>query len=45
MTARVRRLIEYNFAEHNETAMNVRTIQMIVKQVTNKAGISKHITY
>jgi integrase/recombinase XerD len=44
MSDRVRRLIEYHFAEHNNTDMSVRTIQRIVKQVANKAGIPKTIT-
>jgi integrase/recombinase XerD len=44
MTDRIRRLIEYHFAEHNGTGMTARTIQRIVKQVANKAGISKLVT-
>jgi integrase/recombinase XerD len=44
MTDRVRRLIEYHFAEHNGTGMTVRTAQRIFKQVANKAGISKLVT-
>jgi len=44
MTDRVRRLIEYHFAEHNGTGMTVRTIQRIVKQVADKAGISKPVS-
>jgi integrase/recombinase XerD len=44
MTDRIRRLIEYHFAEHNDTGMTARTIQRIVKEVANKAGISKLVT-
>jgi integrase/recombinase XerD len=44
MTDRVKRLIEYHFAEHNNTGMSARTIQRIVKQVANKAGIAKPVT-
>jgi integrase/recombinase XerD len=44
MTDRIRRLIEYHFTEHNSNGMTIRTIQRIVKQVTNKVGISKPVT-
>lgn len=44
MTERVRRLIEYHFAEHNEIGMSGRTIQRIVKRVANRAGIAKPVT-
>ena len=39
-----RRLIEYHFAGNNGTGMTVRTVQRIVKQVANKAGIPKLVT-
>jgi len=41
---RVRRLIEYHFAEHNEIGVSGRTIQRIVKRVANRAGIAKPVT-
>jgi len=44
MTERVRRLIEYHFAEHNEIGMSGRTIQRIVKRVANRAGIAKPVS-
>ena len=44
MTDRIRRLIEYHFSEHNGTGMTARTIQRIVKQVADKAGIPKLVT-
>ncbi len=44
MTERVRRLIEYHFAEHNEIGMSARTIQRIVKRVANRAGIAKPVS-
>jgi len=44
MTERVRRLIEYHFAEHNEIGMSRRTIQRIVKRVANRAGIAKPVS-
>jgi len=44
MTDRVRRLIDHHFAEHDNMGMSIRTIQRIVKEVANKAGISKAVT-
>lgn len=44
MTERVRRLIEYHFAEHNDIGMSGRTIQRIVKRVANRAGIAKPVS-
>jgi len=44
MTERVRRLVEYHFAEHNEIGMSRRTIQRIVKRVANRAGIAKPVS-
>jgi len=44
MTDRVRRLIEYHFAENNNTEMSKRTIERIVKKVVDKAGISKKVS-
>ena len=44
MTDRVRRLIEYHFAENNDTGMIKRTIERIVKKVADKAGISKPVS-
>ena len=44
MTDRVRRLMEYHFAENNGTGMHKRTVGRIVKKVANKAGISKPVS-
>ena len=44
MTDRVRRLIEYHFAENNNTEMSKRTIERIVKKVADKAGIAKPVS-
>jgi integrase/recombinase XerD len=44
MTERVRRLIDHHFAEHDNMGMSIRTVQRIVKEVANKAGISKPVT-
>ena len=44
MTDRVKRLIDHHFAEHDNTGISARTIQRIVKEVANKAGISKPVT-
>jgi len=41
MTDRVRRLMEYHFAENNNTGVHKRTVARIVKKVADKAGISK----
>lgn len=44
MTERVRRLIEYHFAENDQTKISPRTIQRIVKRVANRASIAKSVT-
>ena len=44
MTDRVRRLMEYHFAENNNIGLSKRTIERIVKEVADKAGISKPVT-
>jgi integrase/recombinase XerD len=44
MTDRVRRLIEYHFAENNNTGMSKRTIERIVKKTSDKAGIAKKVS-
>ena len=44
ITERVRRLIEYHFAEDNDTGMTKRTVERIVKKVADKAGISKSVS-
>ena len=44
MTERVRRLIEYHFAENNNTGMSRRTIERMVKRVADKAGIAKKVS-
>jgi len=47
MTERVRRLFEYHFAENNIVrvkGLSPRTIDRIIKQVANKAGISKPVS-
>ena len=44
MTDRVRRLMEYHFAENNNIGLSKRTVERIVKEVADKAGISKPVT-
>jgi integrase/recombinase XerD len=44
MTDRVRRLIEYHFAENNDTGMNKRIIERTVKKVADKAGVAKSVS-
>jgi integrase/recombinase XerD len=44
MTDRVRRLIEYHFTEHENIGMSKRTIERVVKNVANKAGIAKPVS-
>jgi len=44
MTERVRRLMEYHFAENSNTGMVKRTVARIVKKVAGKAGISKPVS-
>ena len=44
MTEKVRRLLEYHFAENNSIAVIKRTIGRIVKRVADKAGISKPVS-
>ena len=44
MTERVRRLLEYHFAENNGTGITKRTVARTVKKVADKAGISKVVS-
>jgi len=44
MTDRVRRLIEYHFAENNNIGMSKRTIERTVKNVADKAGVAKKVS-
>jgi len=44
MSERIRGLIDHHFAEHNNAGMTARTGQRVVKQVANRAGISKPVT-
>ena len=44
MTERVRRLMEYHFAENNSIGVTKRTVARIVKKVADKAGISKPVS-
>jgi len=44
MTERVRRLLEYHFAENNNTGMHKRTVARILEKVADKAGISKPVS-
>ena len=44
MTERVRRLMEYHFAENNGIGVTKRTVGRIVKKVADKAGISKTVS-
>jgi len=44
MTERVRRLLEYHFAENDNTGMVKRTVARIVKKVADKAGILKPVS-
>ena len=44
MTERVRRLLEYHFAENNDTGITKRTVARIVKKVADKAEISKPVS-
>jgi len=44
MTERVRRLMEYHFAENNNIGLGKRTIERTVKKVADKAGITKPVT-
>jgi len=44
MRERVRRLIEYHFAENNDTGTSKRTVERIVKKLADKAGISKPVS-
>ena len=47
MTERVRKLFEYHFAENNIVrvkGLSPRTIDRIIRQVANKAGISKPVS-
>lgn len=44
MTERARKLMEYHFAENNDTGMTKRTVERTVKKVADKAGISKPVS-
>ena len=44
MTERVRKLLEYHFAENNDTGITTRTVARTVKKVADKAGISKPVS-
>jgi len=44
MTDRVRRLVEYHFAENNDIRISKRTIERTVKNVADKAGIVKKVS-
>ncbi|MQY59130.1 MAG: tyrosine-type recombinase/integrase [Clostridia bacterium] len=44
MTERVKKLLEYHFAENNNTGMVKRTVARIVKKVADKTGISKPVS-
>ena len=44
MTERIRRLLEYHFAENNSTGITKRTVARTVKKVADKAGISKPVS-
>ncbi len=44
MTDRIRRLLEYHFAENNDTGITKRTVARLVKKVADKAGISKPVS-
>jgi len=44
MTDRVRRLLEYHFAENNTIGVTKRTVARVVKKVADKAGISKPVS-
>ena len=44
ITDRVRRLIEYHFAENDTVGISKRTVARVVKQVADKAGISKPVS-
>jgi len=44
MTERVRKLMEYHFAENNSIGATRRTVARTVKKVADKAGISKPVS-
>ena len=44
MTERVRRLVEYHFAENETAGMSKKTVDRVVKKVANKAGVSKPVS-
>jgi len=44
MTERVRKLMEYHFAENNSIGVTKRTVARRVKKVADKAGISKPVS-
>ena len=44
MTERVRKLLEYHFAENNDAGITTRTVARTVKKVADKAAISKPVS-
>ncbi len=44
ITERVRKLLEYHFAENNDTGITTRTGARTVKNVADKAGVSKPVS-
>ena len=44
MTERLRKLMDYHFAENNSIGITKRTIARTVKKVADKAGISKSVS-
>ena len=44
MTERVRRLVEYHFAETDTVSMSGRTVDRVIKKVANCAGIGKPVS-
>ncbi len=44
MTEKVRKLVNYHFAENNGSGVTKRTVARIVKKIANKAGISKPVS-
>jgi len=44
MTERVRKLMEYHFAENNDTGITKRTVARIVKKTADKTGTSKPVS-
>ena len=44
MTDRVKRLVEHHFAENDTIGMSKRTVARVVKQMADKAGLSKPVS-